>query len=183
MPIEWIGNNLIKLTSEGEEKFFPVFYEELDLLGLDQFFDYPKAQAPLLWGRDANQYVEYYKDGQLVARIRKGALYKDHLIDYIAPKGLFNNRRLEEIDLKALVSVNEKRLSDLTNEALDYINTEFNRLSEFTSTAIVSYSGGKDSQVVLDLVLQVVPYKQLYVIFTDTKMELPDTYWTFRTGA
>lgn len=28
MPIEWIGNNLIKLTSEGKEKFFPVFYEE-----------------------------------------------------------------------------------------------------------------------------------------------------------
>jgi len=27
----------------------PVFYEELDLLGFDRYWDYPKCEEPLLW--------------------------------------------------------------------------------------------------------------------------------------
>jgi len=29
----------------------PVFYEELDLLGLDRYWQYPHADGPLLWGK------------------------------------------------------------------------------------------------------------------------------------
>jgi len=46
----------------------PVFYEELDLLGLDKFWSYPKSPEPLLWaiGR------RYYYKGELVAEARGG---------------------------------------------------------------------------------------------------------------
>jgi len=179
--VSWYGEgNLIKLGS-GEEKgdLFPVFAEELKNVGLSNYFEFPKdCEEPLLWARDVNQFVEYYKDGELVAKVKKGALYKKPEVVFISD----NVKRLEPIDLKALVELNKKFLLDLENEAVDYINAEVKRLRKDSYGIMVAYSGGKDSQVVLDLVLQVIPYEEIKVVFTDTKMELPETYkmveWT-----
>ena len=50
----------------------PVYYKELDILGFDQFWNYPKDEsAPLLWA-EANNYI--YK-GRTVARTKGGSLY------------------------------------------------------------------------------------------------------------
>ena len=177
--LKWEKGNLLVLSSEGEKgEYFPVFAEELIFLGLNKFFKFPTGiKEPLLWGKDVNQYVEYYKDGELVARIKKGALYKEHKIDF-AKEGLV----LEPIDIKKLCEINSKYLDDLINEALDYIYMESKRLEKEGYAYVVSYSGGKDSQVVLDLVLEVLSPKDVFVVFTDTKMELPETYemveWT-----
>ena len=40
----------------------------------------------------------------------------------------------------------------------------------------VSYSGGKDSEVALDIVKRALPHNAFVVIFGDTGMEFPDTY-------
>ncbi len=172
--LKWIGTNLLALSPEGDtSELFPVFAEELTTLGLDKFLRFHKdAKAPLLWGRDINQFVEYYQDGELIAKIRKGALYKNHEIEYIR-EGI----ELTPIDINKLCEVNYKYMNDLINEALDYIHLERKRLGKEGYALTVSYSGGKDSQVVLDLVLQVIPNEELYVVFTDTKMELPETYY------
>ena len=45
----------------------PVFYEELDLLGLDQDWSYPKSEEPLLWATSGRRY--FYR-GRLVAETR-----------------------------------------------------------------------------------------------------------------
>lgn len=34
----------------------PVFHEELDLLGFDKYWDYPKVHAPLLWSINRSYY-------------------------------------------------------------------------------------------------------------------------------
>ncbi len=167
------GDILIFSDTDKEEDYFPVFYEELDFLGFKDFWKYPECKEPLLWGKDAGAYIEYWYKGKLVAKVRKGALFKKHSIQYVE-KGL----QLEPMDLEKLKSLYESHIRDLTNEALDYINMEVEKFKEFGHGLVVSYSGGKDSQVVIDLVLQVVPYKDLYVVFTDTKMELDDTYKT-----
>lgn len=180
--LKWIEGNLLALSHEVEERedYFPVFVEELILLGLDKYLKFPRdVQDPLLWGKDVNQFIEYYYNRDLIARVRKGALYKEHSIEYVK-----EGFELKPINVKRLCEVNYFYLNDLINEALNYINSEYKAKKAIKrETALaVSYSGGKDSQVVLDLVLQVIPYKELFVIFTDTKMEFPETYlmveWT-----
>ena len=41
---------------------------------------------------------------------------------------------------------------------------------------VVAFSGGKDSQVILDLVTRVLPIDAFKAVFQDTDMELPCTY-------
>ena len=50
----------------------PVYYKELDILGFDKYWNYPKDDhAPLLWA-EANNYI--YK-GCTIAKVTGGALY------------------------------------------------------------------------------------------------------------
>lgn len=49
-----------------------------------------------------------------------------------------------------------------------YLNTKIDQF-------IASYSGGKDSQVILDLVSRVIPPDDFKVLFSDTGMEIPPT--------
>ena len=50
----------------------PVYYKELDILGFDRYWNYPKDDsAPLMWA-EANNYI--YK-GRTVARTKGGSVY------------------------------------------------------------------------------------------------------------
>ena len=48
----------------------PVFFEELDLLGFSDYWDYPNVKEPLLWATSGRK---YYYHGELVAEARGGA--------------------------------------------------------------------------------------------------------------
>lgn len=51
----------------------PVYYRELDILGFDQYWNYPKDdKAPLMWA-EANNYI--YR-GRLVAKTKGGMMYQ-----------------------------------------------------------------------------------------------------------
>lgn len=147
----------------------PVFFEELDLLGFNEFWEYPKAQEPLLWaiGR------RYYYKGELVAEAKGGNIFEPPEIILIE-KG--QNLKLEPIDIKKVIEKNKEALFVLENEALDFIEHTYKVYKKKGYLFAVSYSGGKDSQVVLDLVTRVVPCDDLVVIFSDTTMEIPYTY-------
>ncbi len=84
------------LTSVGisdEEEIVPprpVFHEELDLLGFDNYWNYEKSKAPLLWsvGR------RYYYKGEWVAEARGGNIYeKPEIILY---RGIFKTQSYEK---------------------------------------------------------------------------------------
>uniref|UniRef100_A0A7C3KPD3 Uncharacterized protein n=1 Tax=Dictyoglomus thermophilum TaxID=14 RepID=A0A7C3KPD3_DICTH len=49
----------------------PVYFEELDLLGFDKYWDYPKCEEPILW----NIGRRYYYKGELVAEVRGGNIF------------------------------------------------------------------------------------------------------------
>ena len=173
--ITFAETNLIKLSStEDLGDLFPVFFEELAFLGLTNYFNIPKTDNPILWAKDINSFVEYYYSGELVAKVKKGKLFKPSEVVYVNPS--FEGKTLEPINLKRLIEINRDPLRELENEALDYIKGIYEKFKTQSGIAfMVSYSGGKDSQVVLDLVMSVIPPSEFLTVFTDTQMELPPT--------
>jgi len=151
----------------------PVYNEELDLLGFSKVWEYPKASEPLLWaiGR------RYYYRGFLVAEAKGGNMFSPPQI-VLHDKG--KNLKLAPINISRVLEKNLSQLFILENEALDFIEQVFHVYESSGYAFAVAYSGGKDSQVVLDLVTRVVPSDMLFVIFSDTTVELGLTYENVR---
>ncbi|MBW2003211.1 MAG: phosphoadenosine phosphosulfate reductase family protein [Deltaproteobacteria bacterium] len=146
----------------------PVFYEELDLLGFNKYWSYPKKKEPLLWaiGR------QYYNKGVFVAEAKGGNIYESP--ELIVEQEL----ALEPIDVKLLIEKNEDALFIVENEAMDFVDYTYKEYKDKVDYFAVAFSGGKDSQVVLDIVSRVLSPDDYMVIFTDTTMEIPFTYET-----
>lgn len=222
-------NNGIKLTMRpGDEALNvsprPVFYEELDHLGLDKKgWSYPRVKEPLLWACDRR----YFYKGVLVLEVKGGNVYDEPKIE-ITPEG--EELHLSPVSMEHLRNNNEETMFLLEHEALDFINSTYrkyknikkvasrNPLLDFQTLAahqtkktkqehvvvredcdsfdimplseaekegkqpvlsskidlfVSSFSGGKDSEVLLDLVSRVVPSNDLIVIYSNTGYELP----------
>lgn len=207
----------------------PVFFEELDLLGLSgKGWVYPRCQAPILWAVNK----QYYYKGQLLFEAKGANIYEapmvvlasgitpeelqpidvDRMLEknadlmflieseaiefirdtYIAYAGV--NRAHDaiiannEIDYEALAARLEKttkqKMAVVKEECdsfdimpLDTATKEGKRilLSTKIDRFITSFSGGKDSQVVLDLVTRAIPPTAFEVIYSDTGYELPSS--------
>lgn len=201
----------------------PVFWEELDFLGLDKLgWKYPHCKEPLLWACDRR----YFYKGELILETVGGDLQEKHLISFVKNSDIL----LQPIDLEKLRSINEDSIFLIEHESMVFIDSEyrkykaaeraiknnpeidFQKLAETLSKKtnkefavvkedcdsfdvmpveaieqsgkssilknkidffVCSFSGGKDSQVVLDLVTRVIPSKDLVVIYSDTGYELP----------
>jgi len=74
----------------------PVFYQELNLLGFDKYWEYPKSKNPLLWaiGR------RYYYKGNFLAEAKGGNIYEqpELIIKY---KGRL--KQLRPANIKSLI--------------------------------------------------------------------------------
>lgn len=146
----------------------PVFCEELDLLGFDKYWNYPKTKEPLLWsiGR------RYYNKGVWVAEAKGGNIYESPEL------AIKHKLSLEPINLKLLLKKNKEVLFIIENEAMDFVEYVHKEYKDKVDYFAVAFSGGKDSQVVLDIVSRVLAPDDYMVIFTDTTMEIPFTYET-----
>ena len=205
----------------------PVWFEELDLLGLDQLgYVYPKSDAPIMWAVNK----QYWYRGELMFEA-KGANIHD------APTIVFKPAKetavLEPVDVDEMLRRNADQMFLIESEAIEFIRDTYvayagvnrahdsvpaNQDIDFealvakiekktkqkmalikedcdsfdfmpleTATAegkrvvlstkidrfIASFSGGKDSQVVLDLVTRAIPPVAFEVIYSDTGYELP----------
>jgi phosphoadenosine phosphosulfate reductase len=145
----------------------PVFWEELDLLGFNKYWKYPKVEEPLLWavGRD------YYYRGKLVARINGGGFFQKPIL-----KVFIENLNLEPVDIEKMIEVNREVLDNLVHSTLEKIRNTHLEYKDKVDAVVVSFSGGKDSTVLLDLVQRVIPPTEFVVVFNDTTMELSPTY-------
>ncbi len=170
------GTNFIKLASWVQPKDESllistpriVYSDELRLLGFGQYFAIPSAEkVPVCWAVDRN----YYYKGDLIASVKSASIFCPPVIR-------FDNsihRRLFEIDVPKLLAINEEALFTLENESRDYIKQVFKKYTKKKKTFVASFSGGKDSQVVLDLVSKVIPPDKYHAVYMDTGMELPCT--------
>ncbi len=164
---------LLSDTIERHEEIMPprpVFFEELDLLGFDSYWTYPRPEEPLLWAIERR----YFYKGIFVAEARGGTIFDAPEI-VLTDAG--QNLTLEPVNVPRMILKNQHALDTLTYEAMDFVEDTYKRYNKKKHIHfVVSFSGGKDSQVVLDLVSRVIPPDEYIVIFTDTTMEIPPTY-------
>ncbi|MDD3240423.1 MAG: phosphoadenosine phosphosulfate reductase family protein [Lachnospira sp.] len=176
--IKWnYKNNGIILSDYIEEKDAinsprPVYVEELKMLGLDQHFVLPKKNVAVCWETDH----KYYYCGEVIAETKKGNIYEDPIVTVIDNT---TKKILTPIDIELLVKNNMDSLQVAENEAMDFIKHMYESYkTKNISGYVVAFSGGKDSQVILDLVSRVIPASNYRVVFTNTGMELPCTIET-----
>lgn len=147
----------------------PVYSDELDLLGFKAYWEYPQSDDPLLWAIGRS----YYYGGVEVAKACGGSIAEDPRLS------IFHAGKLKPIDIGKLIEANRSKLTILENEAKMFVNKVYkNRRG--TDQFAVAYSGGKDSQSILELVAQVIPPEAYFIIYTNTGMELPDNIQSVR---
>jgi phosphoadenosine phosphosulfate reductase len=148
----------------------PVFWEELDLLGLAKVWTYRHVPEPLLWAVDRR----YYYHGDPVLDVRGGGMTTGPKLDFINT----NRLRLLPVNVPAMLHRNSAVLDILENEAMEFVLRTYRRFRSHVDFTVVAFSGGKDSQVILDIVSKALHPDQYIVVFTDTTMELPCTLET-----
>ena len=147
----------------------PVYYQELDLLGFNQYWTYEKQDVfPYMWA-EANK---YYYFGRLAAQLKGGNLYTAPELDIKEEL----HEPLRPIDIEEMLGKNADFLQTLEQETVKKIYDIWKRRRFKQDIFYVAFSGGKDSVVLLDLVKKALPKDEFVVVFGDTQMEFPDTY-------
>lgn len=206
----------------------PVFFEELNLLGLNTLgWSYPECEEPLLWACNK----EYYYRGELVFEAKGANIYDKATIVFQPGK---EKLKLKPVDIAKMLERTKEQMFLCESEAIEFIRDTYdtysgaNRMTEkhaanqmdFEALAekqekkskqkmaivkedcesfdimplseaekqgkkvlkatkidyfLASFSGGKDSQVVLDLCTRALPPDAFQVIYSDTGYELPSS--------
>ena len=204
----------------------PVFWEELDLLKLNELgWSYPHSEEPLLWAVNK----QYWYRGELVFEAKGANIYDDATV--VFQPGM-EQLQLVPVDVKAMLEKTKEYMFLIESEAIEFIHETFEQYTGASKSfgrsaanqldyealaamaekkskqkmAIVkedcdsfdivplsaaeeqgkriyqttkidrilaSFSGGKDSQVVLDLCTRAIPSTDFEVIYSDTGYELP----------
>ena len=163
------------LTSEHSEyskEPRPVYYRELDILGFDRFWNYPRDDsAPIMWA-EANNYI--YR-GKTIAKTVGGTIFNRpeiKVLEEVEP----DDCKLIPVDIESMVLKNQLLLETLTQETIQSIYNIYRKYKNRIDIFYVAFSGGKDSIVCLDVVQRALPHNAFVVLFGDTRMEFKDTY-------
>lgn len=162
------GEQASKLASD----IRPVFAQERLLLGILQG-DAAKYMKTSIWNGTGNR---YYVNGKMASiLIVKELKYQD--VEVIRTQIQQNQSLLRESsfdeDARRFVQANRRRYEEIVEDALAYVR-EYGK--KYTSREmLISFSGGKDSTVVADIVTRALGTKGIVHLFGDTTLEFPET--------
>lgn len=221
----------VKLSSRIEEGTLgtsprPVFWEELDLLKLNEMeWNYPHCSEPLLWAinkqywyygelvfeaKGANVYdsatvviqpgcekmtlkpvnvkkmLDRTKDSMFLLESEAIEFIREVYVQYASARRSVERVKANQIDFEAIakkLEIQNKQKMAIVREdcdsfdimPLDKAEEQGKKIYQATKidTFLASFSGGKDSQVVLDLCTRAIPSTEFEVIYSDTGYELP----------
>ena len=206
----------------------PVFFEELDLLRLNELgWEYPHSKEPLMWALNK----QYWYKGELMFEAKGANIYDPATVVF---QSGCERMKLQPVNVDKMLKKNHDFMFLLESEAIEFIRSTFiqyvkarksvekisanqidyetlaKRMEKKTKTKMVivkedcdsfeimpfdvakeqgrkvfhttkvdiflaSFSGGKDSQVVLDLCTRAIPSTEFQVIYSDTGYELPSS--------
>ena len=155
----------------------PVFAPELSLTGLGAYFEYDRRETqPLMWGMK-NTYLIADVDEKGKPCGRKVAQLNN--TQYGRPLNIqtfFDGKmKLEPVDVEAMVAANASIMDIVIADAKRRTKELYDESIKRCDIAYIAFSGGKDSVALLDICHRVLPLS-VPVVFSDTDMELPDTY-------
>lgn len=150
----------------------PVYYKELDILGLDKYWNYAKDDSkPYMWAEASS----YYYRGMLVAKTKGGSLYTAPEIQ-LFDKPEQDGSELRFVDIDLMVERNKTIMDALVNETIKKLYNTYMEYKDKINVFYVAFSGGKDSIALLDIVQKTLPHNEFMVLFGNTEMENEDTY-------
>ena len=150
----------------------PVYSKELDILGFNKYWNYDNNDStPLMWA-EANNYI--YR-GRHVATVKGGSFFTTPVLELIEDPEE-KNGKLRCVDMPAMIQKNKVIMDSLVADTIKGVYNTYTKFKNKVDIFHVSYSGGKDSEVTLDIVQRALPHNAFVVIFGDTGMEFPDTY-------
>ena len=114
-------------------------------------------------GKTANLSIETLKKIDVEKVVEILSQYKDKN-DY----SFFNK------NIKTFIDCNRERLDSIKNEATSFVVEQVKRFPNHK--LVISFSGGKDSTVVADIVTRALSDPSIVHIFGDTTLEFPTTY-------
>ena len=155
----------------------PVYYREMNLLGMNKRWKYPQNDdAPIMWA-EAEKYIY---QGRVIARAKGGFLYTLPTIIYTeGGEGIAAGEELTPVNIPLMVERNQEIIDNLAEETAKRLyNEAYKQFRDRVDLFYVAFSGGKDSIVALDIVRRTLPHSSFVVVFGDTKMEFSDTYDT-----
>lgn len=151
----------------------PVYYQEMDLLGFDQYWQYEKDDTyPYMWA-EANKY--WYR-GKLIAQTKGGTLYQAPELVLMEEASQIGES-LIMVNIPMMVEKNKDSMASIMRQTIQkFYNKYIAIIKEHNVDVVyVAFSGGKDSVVVLDIVKQALPHTDFKVVFGNTDMEFPTT--------
>ena len=150
----------------------PVYAEELNTLGMDKRWRYDAAcPAPLMWAINS---VYYYRGRKVMKTTGGTCATSPEITVFEEPE--IDGRPLMPCNIPLMCDKNRELLDRLTAQSVKFIQDVRIEYADKCDLFYVSFSGGKDSIVMLDLVSQALPHNDFRVVFGDTGMEFPDTY-------
>jgi len=87
-----------------------------------------------------------------------------------------NGNFLHPVDITGMIENNREMLEIIEQTTVKRILAIYEKYKRRVDLFHVAFSGGKDSAVLLDLVIKALPKGSFVVVFGDTGMEFPDTY-------
>lgn len=150
----------------------PVFARERRIL---QFYGHGPLTTDAVWRSSKSRY--YYVNGQPITLPESERLKKDlpAIAEYIRDSDHYDALDQHLIrDYQRQLEVNRSHLLAQEDEAFQFIQHAVRRFSR--RTIMVSFSGGKDSTVVSDLVRRALGRADILHVFGDTTLEDDHTY-------
>jgi phosphoadenosine phosphosulfate reductase len=149
----------------------PVFPEERLLLELIEGKPLSYKSASV-WAADSRYYIDGKSTNLSIDRLKKLDVEKlSHQLEELKDRNSYDefNKNIDKF-----VRCNRERLDSIKEEAYSFVQQQVKNFPKHQ--LVISFSGGKDSTVVADIVVRALSNPKMVHIFGDTTLEFPITY-------